>query len=836
MNFLTIKNHKLADWILSPITLWAIILFGHYGLFFGHHFIVWQDPEVVFSYGIKDEHFSGWRPDIGSGITHFFGDPGLFHTWSLFRLWGILFQDPIWANSSFILILLWVACVVLYFFLRKTVPGLNRVTTIGLSSLIVFGSLRYDYFFQRHWILLTISSALVSLILYDFFKSPSPKHFYLYTLTLFSSLFLGSSRILATLLIFTVAFFFLHTYYYGFHKNLSDFWVRSKRFFLLNFVAGICILFLGAWVFYSIFHEILLTTYVRDPNNIIEYFFKPDISPLSIIQRVQSFLLSGIFSPSSGIMGITHVVPRSGVYNISPIFPLVFIILIFQRSRDFWEFCAKFTVAGFIFIRELLDLVPGVRWLLPNSLNTFGNIEMSPAIQVFEIVLLGIFIQRIQESNLLRKPLEILIVRRLAIALSLLYGFLILLASGSKFTPKSLTFIFQEIFQWISNQVAIGEEKKEFISAVISGNIQLLHETMGLSYIFFYGLTFFLVLNFSNKSIPEWFSWKKSTYFSILLLFANIFLSWAVYPLSDKPFIWQRQNLPNGSPPFNIRKYDRIAKVNAAERCESAKNFIDCVKFKILEGEFGPKRFVGGYRLNPGLDFSGTKSFSQKEVASLITKFLEIDGLNIKGSLRYLQQFPPFSLFKIYDFSGVKYFVSPYRLPTSDKIKLVHSSFQFYLYQNMNAWPYYYLADQIETITEMEQLYDAKKGVAYLWADHKKNVISGHENKSDNQVELEYFSFGEMKFRSLSINEEFLVVMDSWHPYWRAQVDGREVEVIKANGVFKGIPIPEGDHNIRLFFDNKPYRYGIWVSVLSWILFISSWVRLYRKLPVQSNK
>ena len=78
--------------------------------------------------------------------------------------------------------------------------------------------------------------------------------------------------------------------------------------------------------------------------------------------------------------------------------------------------------------------------------------------------------------------------------------------------------------------------------------------------------------------------------------------------------------------------------------------------------------------------------------------------------------------------------------------------------------------------------------------------------------------------------------MDSWHPYWRAQVDGREVEVIKANGVFKGIPIPEGDHNIRLFFDNKPYRYGIWVSVLSWILFISSWVRLYRKLPVQSNK
>ncbi|MBT5633548.1 MAG: hypothetical protein HOJ13_12535, partial [Nitrospina sp.] len=500
------------------------------------------------------------------------------------------------------------------------------------------------------------------------------------------------------------------------------------------------------------------------------------------------------------------------------------------KSQSFWEFFAKFIVIGFLLLDELWILIPGLRWLLPGGIITFGTLGIIPIIHVFEVVLLGIFIQRLQASTFWIKPLAIKILRGIAMGLSLLYGFLLLLASGTKFAPEKFNFFLQETFHWLAHRGKIGEEKEEFLSAVISENIQLLHETMGWHYVIFCGLAFLLVLGFSNKKFPEWFSRNKSIYFSLLLLITNLFLSWAIYPLNKEPLIWERQGFTKESSPIKIRAYDRIARVNAAiGTCGSAKEFIACAKFKFLEGEFGPKRFVAGYRLPHGLDFSGLTSFSQKEVASLILKFLEIDGLNVKGPLRYLQKTPPFSLFKIYDFAGVKYFASVYPLPTSEKIKLIHSSFQFYLYQNLDAWPYYYLADRIETISDVKELYNAEKGVAYLWEGSRKPDFSDSETERENQIELTSFKFGEIEFHSSGINEEFLVVADAWHPYWHAFVDGKEVEVVKTNGVFKGVSVPPGSHKIRLFFDNKPYRPGIWIAVLSWIIFIGAWVGLSRK-------
>ena len=39
----------------------------------------------------------------------------------------------------------------------------------------------------------------------------------------------------------------------------------------------------------------------------------------------------------------------------------------------------------------------------------------------------------------------------------------------------------------------------------------------------------------------------------------------------------------------------------------------------------------------------------------------------------------------------------------------------FFLYKYLDSWPYYYLANRIDTIKEFKDLYQAEKGVAYLW-------------------------------------------------------------------------------------------------------------------------
>ena len=68
-------------------------------------------------------------------------------------------------------------------------------------------------------------------------------------------------------------------------------------------------------------------------------------------------------------------------------------------------------------------------------------------------------------------------------------------------------------------------------------------------------------------------------------------------------------------------------------------------------------------------------------------------------------------------------------------------------------------------------------------------------------------------------HEAFLVVADAWHPFWKAQIStGEQLKVYKTNEVFKGVRLPAGKYQLRLFFDTKPYEPGIWISIVAWML------------------
>ncbi len=46
----------------------------------------------------------------------------------------------------------------------------------------------------------------------------------------------------------------------------------------------------------------------------------------------------------------------------------------------------------------------------------------------------------------------------------------------------------------------------------------------------------------------------------------------------------------------------------------------------------------------------------------------------------------------------------------------------------------------------------------------------------------------------------FLVLNDVWHPWWRASVDGRPAEILKANVLFRAVVVPPGNHVVRFTF------------------------------------
>jgi hypothetical protein len=50
----------------------------------------------------------------------------------------------------------------------------------------------------------------------------------------------------------------------------------------------------------------------------------------------------------------------------------------------------------------------------------------------------------------------------------------------------------------------------------------------------------------------------------------------------------------------------------------------------------------------------------------------------------------------------------------------------------------------------------------------------------------------------------FLVLNDVWHPWWRAEVDGRPADILKANVLFRAVALAPGAHRVHFAFE--PFR------------------------------
>lgn len=69
----------------------------------------------------------------------------------------------------------------------------------------------------------------------------------------------------------------------------------------------------------------------------------------------------------------------------------------------------------------------------------------------------------------------------------------------------------------------------------------------------------------------------------------------------------------------------------------------------------------------------------------------------------------------------------------------------------------------------------------------------------------------------------YLVLSDSWYPGWKAEVNGKPVRILRANGHFRALYLTAGRRQVRFFYEPLFFKLGAAVSLLS-LLILAAWL------------
>ena len=83
-----------------------------------------------------------------------------------------------------------------------------------------------------------------------------------------------------------------------------------------------------------------------------------------------------------------------------------------------------------------------------------------------------------------------------------------------------------------------------------------------------------------------------------------------------------------------------------------------------------------------------------------------------------------------------------------------------------------------------------------------------------NKSQVEILNSNEIHLKTT--NPGFLFISNNFYPGWKAEVDGIQAEILRANYTFQAVPVyQDGDYKIRLSYDPQSFKIGKVISLIS---------------------
>ena len=247
-----------------------------------------------------------------------------------------------------------------------------------------------------------------------------------------------------------------------------------------------------------------------------------------------------------------------------------------------------------------------------------------------------------------------------------------------------------------------------------------------------------------------------------------------------------------------------------------------------------------GFRLHGADLVTGHHDFTIQRYDRLLREFDIVTGL-LREKYRRGREVPyaDEDLLKaalpLLNLANARYIAAPKGIELdSELFPRVFDGERLRLYENRGALPWFYLVPSYQLVDGEERALELLgrgaldlRRLALLERAPAGELGDVDANLDGDRVEqLEYDPpGGYIRLRTSSAGARLLVVSENYHSNWRAYVDDREVEILRANYVWKGIYLPAGEHVVELRYRSRTLvcsRAASGLSLLA-ILGISGW-------------
>ena len=110
-----------------------------------------------------------------------------------------------------------------------------------------------------------------------------------------------------------------------------------------------------------------------------------------------------------------------------------------------------------------------------------------------------------------------------------------------------------------------------------------------------------------------------------------------------------------------------------------------------------------------------------------------------------------------------------------------------------------------------------------------QEAVAGGAGGGPARIEILQREPEEITLSVETLSPGVLVLADQYDPGWRAEANGESVPIVRANGIFRGIPLEVGSHEVRLEYASRPLVVGLWISMAGLgVLVIAGWIGVAR--------